>query len=82
MMPDRAARRLLGDLAQTSLELTAYEKRVLALMSHGLTRKMAAEELGRSVWIVQDHLDNARIKLGVKTTLHACCKAIRDGIID
>jgi DNA-binding CsgD family transcriptional regulator len=73
--------RLLADLAAVSLELTAREKQALGLVSHGLTQKAAAAEMNYSVQYVDDLLEYVRIKLDVKTTLHACCEAIRKGII-
>ena len=61
--------------------LTKREKEVLECMSRGMERKGTADLLGISQNTVQIHLKTARMKLGAKNALHACCEAIRSGQI-
>ena len=46
-----------------------------------MTREMAAEATGRSLETVKTQLLGARYKLRAKTMTHACCEAIRRGLI-
>jgi DNA-binding NarL/FixJ family response regulator len=62
-------------------QLTAAETRVLTAASHGLTNEMVAELLGISTQTVKTLLKLARLRLRAKSTTHACCVAIRQGLI-
>lgn len=62
--------------------LTPRERDVLRCLAHGLTDRMAGDTLGLSVHTVRTHLRHARYKLNAKTTTHACCLALRLGLID
>jgi DNA-binding CsgD family transcriptional regulator len=61
--------------------LTDAELRTLQAMSVGLSRYEAAEVLGVGLETVKDRLKVARRILAAKTTAHACCEALRQGLI-
>lgn len=62
-------------------DLTPSEMKVLAAASYGLEATMIADLYEISFFTVKDHLKAARVKLRAKNTAHACCIAIRQGII-
>lgn len=64
-----------------SVQLTAAEVRLLQALSSGLTEAQAAHVLGRSVAAVHDEATRARRVLGAKNVTHACCEALRRGLI-
>ena len=61
--------------------LTERECQVLTAMSYGMERKDAAALLGISLETVKTRLDHARRALRAKNTTHACCEALRRGLI-
>lgn len=61
--------------------LTPAMVRVLLCASRGLGTKESAVTLGVSTETVKSELAQARYVLGSKTTTHACCEAIRQGLI-
>jgi DNA-binding NarL/FixJ family response regulator len=61
--------------------LTPQQARVLEAMSRGLNRHETAELLGISVESTKTHLKLATRALRAKTTTHACCEALRRGLI-
>lgn len=61
--------------------LTETERRTLEAISRGLTCKMAADLFGVSPETIKSRIATARYKLRAKTTAHACCEAIRGGLI-
>jgi LuxR family transcriptional regulator len=61
--------------------LTPQQARTLEAMSRGLNREEAADVLGITVESVKTHLRLARRALRAKTTTHACCEALRRGLI-
>jgi DNA-binding CsgD family transcriptional regulator len=69
------------DLRKASHSLTKRERVVLMMLSHGMTAQMVAEALGVSYHVVQQHSKAARYVLRAKNTTHACCIAIREGLI-
>lgn len=84
--PDRreaALLRLADRLAKPDRELllSSMDLRCLEGMSHGLGRKGTAQVLGIGEETVADHLTRARRTLQAKDTTHACCEAIRQGLI-
>lgn len=62
-------------------ELPPEELCVLLCVSHGMGYKTAAKTLGRAFATVQTQLVRARYRLRAATTAHACCEAIRRGLI-
>lgn len=62
-------------------ELTPYEIQVLRYFSQGLEYKMVADAMNRSINTVMTQMKSARKKLRAKNTTHACCEAIRRGLI-
>lgn len=72
--------RLTAAIAKGS-KLTGRERQVVDACSRGLTEPMVADVLGVSRWTVHHHMKNARFKLRAKNTTHACCIAIRAGLI-
>lgn len=62
--------------------LTKAEVRVLQCLSVGLGASGAADVLGVSWNTVNTQSKCARIKLRAKNTVHACCIAIAEGLID
>jgi DNA-binding NarL/FixJ family response regulator len=91
-VPDK----LLHDLANTPVvreselaarsthpgALSADEKQVVEWISHGLTDKMIAEVLGKSVWTVRDQAKAARNAVAAKTRAHLVAIALRRGLIE
>jgi DNA-binding CsgD family transcriptional regulator len=63
------------------LALTPVEIRCLQAASFGLQMTEAAAAFGMGYETVQTHLKYARRKLRAKNTTHACCEAIRRGLI-
>lgn len=61
--------------------MTPCELRVVQAMSYGMTREMAAELLGVSGETVKTQLESIRFRLKAKNTTHACCEALRRGLI-
>ncbi len=62
-------------------ELSPSELRVLEAHSRGMTSEMTAEILGVAVETVKTELKSARYRLRAKNTAHACCEALRQGLI-
>jgi DNA-binding NarL/FixJ family response regulator len=54
----------------------------LRYASHGLEREAVADAMGITVETVMTHLAYARRDLGARNTMHACCIALRLGLID
>jgi DNA-binding NarL/FixJ family response regulator len=82
--PDRresALLRLAYDIVHKKADLSPSEIRVLKCMSNGLTIGMTAEMLVLSNETIQSQTASARLKLGAKNTMHACCIALRKGLI-
>lgn len=65
----------------TTEPVTVRELDVLRCYSRGLTADMVAETLGITIQTVKAHTRSARPKLAAKNTMHACCEAIRRGLI-
>jgi DNA-binding CsgD family transcriptional regulator len=65
----------------TRPELSENELAVLRCMSRGMTRKMTADTLNYSFEQIKELLQSARYRLSAKNTTHACCEAIRRGLI-
>jgi DNA-binding NarL/FixJ family response regulator len=61
--------------------LTPQEVRVIGALSHGLGDNGAADTLGLSFESVKLSSKLARRKLRAKNTTHACCEALRQGLI-
>jgi DNA-binding NarL/FixJ family response regulator len=70
-----------GRHCPVKLEPSATELRVLQAMSYGLGRQGAADVCGVSLNTVMTQLQSARAKLRAKNTTHACCEALRQGLI-
>jgi DNA-binding NarL/FixJ family response regulator len=68
-------------LRPLSDELSVRELALLRCMSRGMTVEMAAETSGISFDTARLHLKGARFRLKAKNTTHACCEAIRQGLI-
>ena len=63
------------------LDLTETELMILRLYSHGLTRRMVADERQVSHETVKSQTEFIRAKLAAKTTTHAVAIALRAGLI-
>jgi DNA-binding CsgD family transcriptional regulator len=61
--------------------LTPAERRALEASSRGLTNQMIADLYGISSETVKMQLKSARFRLQAKNTTHACCQALRLGLI-
>jgi DNA-binding NarL/FixJ family response regulator len=59
--------------------LTSREKRVLALVAEGYSRKEVAEKLSLTISTVQSHRDNIKKKLSMKRTAELIKYAIEEG---
>jgi DNA-binding CsgD family transcriptional regulator len=66
---------------ETARKFSDLEKRVLQLMSEGLTKKEIALTIHVSVHTVNFHLRRVYEKLNVKTNTGAVARAIRENII-
>ncbi len=74
--------RLLDAMADAApIELTARELDVARCLSHGMSEELCADALNVTPFTVKTHTKSLRLKLSAKTTLHACCEAIRLGLI-
>jgi DNA-binding CsgD family transcriptional regulator len=62
-------------------ELGELELAVLRCLSRGMTAQMAADANFFALDTVKTHLKGARYRLRAKNTTHACCEAIRRGLI-
>lgn len=74
--------RLLRSLLNTSMEISARQKEILQLYSDGFQQKEIGIKLGISIQTVMSHLDRVRDYLDAKNTTHACCIALRKGLIE
>lgn len=74
-------REITGAIRRWRSPLTERELEVLRYLSRGLTRRMVAELLFIEEQTVMNHVKNARFKLKAKNITHACCEAIRQGVI-
>jgi len=61
--------------------LTPAERRTLEAASRGLTNQMIADLYAISNETVKMQLKSARFRIQAKNTTHACCEAIRKGLI-
>lgn len=68
-------------LDPTLSRLTTTERRIIALLSSGLTFDQVSEELNCSVPNVYQHLKNARQNLDVATTRQLIAVCVLDGEI-
>lgn len=79
---DEALLRCLVDVHSYEPELlTPAQTRVLGALSHGLGDRGAADLLGVTVESVKEAAKLARRKLQARNTTHACCEALRRGLI-
>ncbi len=62
-------------------DLTKRELGVLSYLSRGLTPHQVADALGIGYETVRSHSKRAQFKLAAKNAAHACCQAIRLGLI-
>jgi DNA-binding CsgD family transcriptional regulator len=62
-------------------DLQPDERRCLQAAAAGLQTKEIAAVFGMSYLTVQDQLKAARRRLRAKNTTHACCEALRHGLI-
>jgi DNA-binding NarL/FixJ family response regulator len=84
--PDRRDDALLRcaiDVASDDHEaLTPGQRKVLEAVSHGLGNQGAADALGLSIDSVKTQLQLASRSLAAKNATHACCIALRRGLIN
>lgn len=69
----------VGDLRRQ--KLARHDRDVLQAISVGLTSIEAADVLGLEHETVKSQLKACRRILRAKTTTHACCEALRQGLI-
>lgn len=62
-------------------QLDPRERRVLECLSHGMGRQGAADSLGLTLEMVKYSLVESRRILRGKDVTHACCEALRQGLI-
>ena len=70
-----------GVAAPGRRDLSQGEVRVLEAFSRGMTAEMAAEILGVTIETVKSQLKSARYRIRAKNTTHACCEALRQGLL-
>jgi len=63
-------------------DLTPRELEILELMAAGFVNKEIAQQLGRSLNTVRNHVQNTLYKLQVHSKLEAVATAVREGVID
>lgn len=69
-------------IARSNSVLGRRELEVLTYASRGLwPSQMIGDAMGIGGQTVQTYLKRARLKLGAKTNIQACCEAIRRGLI-
>lgn len=78
--PDRILRSMWRPRS-TEHPLSVAELEALTAVSNGLTSRMAGELLIKEEETIRSQLKAARMKLRAKNTTHACCMAIRQGLI-
>ena len=64
-----------------SLTPTSHELLLLGYASRGLTDRMIGDAMGISRESVKTGLRSVRARLRAKNTTHACCEALRRGLI-
>lgn len=62
-------------------DLTPTQLRCIEAASHGLDARGIGEVIGAQATTVKTHLKLARRLLRAKNTTHACCEALRLGLI-
>ena len=72
---------IMEAMEDASSPLTPAELRVLECASYGLSGQMTADVLGWGLETVRELTKRARAKLGAKNTCHACCEALRLGLL-
>jgi DNA-binding NarL/FixJ family response regulator len=86
-MTPSVARKVLGFFPKNKtatieeFDLTVREREVLALFVDGFSYKMAAEELGISVFTIQDYVKSIYRKLHVHSLPAAVAKAIHNKVV-
>lgn len=86
-MTPSVARKVLGffpkhsDKKTNAFDLTAREREVLTLFVDGFSYKMAANELGISVYTIQDYVKSIYRKLHVHSLPAAVAKAIHNKMV-
>lgn len=64
---DNAVNELMGSKLIESIRMTENEKKIIGLISAGLSDKEIAEKLGLTVSIVKSHMDNILEKMSLNT---------------
>jgi DNA-binding CsgD family transcriptional regulator len=64
------------------LSLSPRQLEALRYTSHGCGMLDAGRAMGISMWTVDGHLEQARLRLAAKNTTHAVAIALRLGLID
>jgi DNA-binding NarL/FixJ family response regulator len=62
--------------------LTAREREILGLLTHGLTTRRIAQELCLSYQTVRSHIYNLSVKLGVHSQLEAVRFALDHAVVE
>jgi LuxR family quorum sensing-dependent transcriptional regulator len=62
-------------------KLTAREIEIIRAAADGKSAEATANEIGASIWSIQNHRERARRKLNANSTAHAVAILIRGGII-
>ncbi len=75
------AERNKGGADLRAFRLSAEELRTLQALSYGVGSQGAADLTGYTLEGVKSHTKQARRILGAKNTTHACCQAVRLGLI-
>ena len=74
-----AALKAGNDIPNNSIQLTAREREVVALISEGLSNKEMAERLHIATFTVKSHIHNILDKLALNTRLQIAAFARKDG---
>ena len=68
-------------VSSTTIHLTAREREIVNLVSHGLSAKEAALELGIAPCTIERHVENVRLKTRTRNRVHMIAHVITSGLL-
>ena len=66
---------------QQAVHLTEREREIVNLVSHGLSAKEAALELGIAPCTIERHVENVRLKTGTRNRVHMVAHVLKSGLL-
>ena len=64
-----------------AVHLTDRESEIVQLISHGLSAKEAAMELGIAPCTIERHVENVRLKTGTRNRVHMVAHVLKSGLL-